>query len=93
MISQDPVPPVFPRARRIRFAATVLFVLWIATILTFIVAVSMHVSDRLLAALGGLASVTFAGGFGLQAVASRREWRALAEQVLRDDLRAARSRR
>jgi cobalamin biosynthesis protein CobD/CbiB len=93
MTQQTPVPPVFPRAKRLRFAGTVLLVLWIVTIVTFVVAVTAHANDRMLAALGGLASVLFAGCFGLQAVASRREWRELTEQVQRDDLRASRSRR
>lgn len=85
--------PLLPRARRLRIAATIALWAWIATVLAFIAFVGFQAGGRLLAALGALASILFATSFTLYAAASRRETRAMAELVARDDLRAARSRR
>jgi cobalamin biosynthesis protein CobD/CbiB len=83
----------FPRARRLRFAGSAALVLWFVTVIGFVILVALHASDRILAALGGLASVLFATSFALQAIATRREWRELAARAAKDDLQAARSRR
>lgn len=74
-------------------AATIALYAWIAALLAFILFVGFQASGKLLAALGALASMLFATSFSLYAVASRRETRAMAALVARDDLRAARSRR
>jgi hypothetical protein len=86
-------PPQFPRARGLRIAARMTLIAWIATLLAFILLVGLQASGRILAALGGLASVLFATSFVFHALASRRELRELTAQTLRNDLRAARSRR
>jgi len=93
MSKRDAATPGLPRARRIRFVGTVAFALWLVTVIGFVILAGLHASGKLLTALGGLASVLFAGSFALQAVAAKREWRELTEQVARDDLRASRSRR
>lgn len=85
--------PRLPRARRLRFVATTALWSWIAVGLGFLVSVAAQANGRLLAALGALASILFATSFTLYAAASRRETRAMVELALRDDLRAARSRR
>jgi hypothetical protein len=93
MITRAASTPGLPRARRIRFVGTVAFALWLVTVVGFVILVGLHASGKILTALGGLASVLFAGSFALQAVAAKREWRELTAQVARDDLRASRSRR
>ena len=82
-----------PRARRIRLAARVVLIAWLVTLAAFLVMVALQADGSLLAGLGGLASILFAGCFALNALASRRELREFAETSARYDLRAARSRR
>ncbi len=82
-----------PWARRTRIAARVVLVAWLVTLAAFVVLAGMQADGTVLAGLGGLASILFAGCFALNALASRRELREFAELSARQDLRAARSRR
>jgi hypothetical protein len=79
----------FPRATRLRFVAGVSMVLWVCSFAGFAILVGSRVEDRVLSALGVMASVFFATSFLATTAANKRELRELAALAARADVVAA----
>ena len=82
----------FARARYLRIAARVAFVLWIIGWLAFATLMGFRAGTTLISAAAALICILFATSFGLQVASRRVAWRELRELIAREDLSSTRSR-
>jgi phosphate/sulfate permease len=82
----------FARARHLRVAGQVAFVLWIICWLAFATLIGFTPSSTLVSAVASLICLLFAASFGLQVASRRLAWRELRELIAREDLSSTRSR-
>jgi cation transport ATPase len=82
----------FARARNLRVAGHVAFVLWVIGWLVFAVLVGMRAAAELVSAVAAMICILFAISFAFQVASRRVAWRELTELIAREDLSASRSR-
>jgi hypothetical protein len=82
----------FARARYLRVAGQVAFILWIICWLAFATLMGFRASATLISAVAALICILFAASFGLQVASRRLAWRELRELIAREDLSSTRSR-
>jgi hypothetical protein len=82
----------FARARYLRVAGQIAFVLWIICWLAFATLMGFGASSALVSAVAALICILFSTSFGLQVASRRLAWRELRELIAREDLSSTRSR-